>query len=342
MIFTSISGNDRPSENTPNLYSARRTGVGSECTTIAPVIISASRSTDIPGFHSKWFIDRLNQGHVVWVNPFNRRSQLVSFEKTRVIVFWTKNPEPIVRHLNEIDQKGLHYYFQYTLNDYENDGFEPNVPPIGNRIETFCRLSEKLGKERVIWRFDPLILSNSLGVGELLEKIRGVGDQIHAFTEKLVISFVDIYAYKKVQYNFRNHHIDAREFDLQNMAQLAQGLSALNQSWNLEISTCGETVDLKRYGIEHNRCIDDALMVKLFQADSRLMSFFGFRKGIFPHGDDWVHRKDKGQRKACGCSISKDIGMYGTCGHGCIYCYANRAPAKHDERVKSHFSSVDG
>ena len=146
-----------------------RTASGLECVAIAPVIISASRSTDIPGCYSKWFIDRLNQGDVVWVNPFNRRSQHVSFEKTRVIVFWTKNPDPIVRYLNEIDQKDIHYYFQYTLNDYENEGFEPNVPLIEKRIDTFYRLSEKLGKERVIWRFDPLILTHTLGVDELLE-----------------------------------------------------------------------------------------------------------------------------------------------------------------------------
>ena len=301
-----------------------RTGIGSECVAIAPVIISASRSTDIPAYHPEWFIDRLNQGHIEWVNPFNGSSQLVSFEKTRVIVFWTKNPDPLISYLDKIDQKGIHYYFQYTLNDYENEGFEPHVPLIGKRIESFCRLSEKLGKERVIWRFDPLILTCSVGVDELLEKIRGVGDQLHAFTEKLVISFVDINAYKKVQINFRNHHVDGREFDSQDMARLAQGLSALNQSWNLKISTCGETADLKRYGIMHNRCIDGALMVRLFQADTQLMSFLGYQKVDCPGSDDWTRMKDKGQRKACGCIVSKDIGRYDTCGHGCIYCYANR------------------
>jgi hypothetical protein len=301
-----------------------QTDTGSECVAIAPVIISASRSTDIPAYYPEWFIDRLNQGHVEWVNPFNGRSQLVSFEKTRVIVFWTKNPDPLISYLDEIDQKGIRYYFQYTLNDYESEGFEPNVPLIGKRMESFWRLSEKLGKERVIWRFDPLILTRSVGVDELLEKIRGVGDQIHTFTEKLVISFVDINAYKKVQINFRKHHVDGREFDSQDMARLAQGLSALNQSWNLKISTCGETADLKRYGIVHNRCIDGALMVRLFQADTQLMSFLGYQKVDYPGSDDWTRMKDKGQRKACGCIVSKDIGRYDTCDHGCIYCYANR------------------
>lgn len=312
-----------------------RTGQGLECDAVAPVIISASRSTDIPGFYSKWFIDCLNQGHVLWVNPFNRRSQYVSFEKTRVIVFWSKNPDPIFPYLNEIDRKGIHYYFQYTLNDYENEGFEPRVPGIEKRIETFCRLSEKIGKARVIWRFDPLILTDSLDVDDLLQKIINVGDQIHAFTEKLVISFVDINIYKKVQINFRNHHVNGREFDFQDMAKLANGLRMINRSWNLKVSTCGEPADLKHYGIEHNRCIDDALMVRLFHADNRLMFFLGYQKGTFPESDAWHYLKDRGQRKACGCIVSKDIGGYDTCGHGCIYCYAgrfsgnNRNPADH-------------
>ena len=300
-----------------------QTGLGSDSTAIAPIIVSASRSTDIPGCYAKWFIDCLDRGHVLWVNPFNRRTQVVSFEKTRVIVFWTKNPEPLLPFLDEIDRKGIHYYFQYTLNDYEAQRFEPHVPPIEKRIETFCRLSEQLGKARVIWRFDPLILTDTLGVDELLEKIRGVGDRLHEFTEKLVISFVDIAIYRKVRNNFRSHHVNGREFNPEQIAQLAQGLQELNRLWRLDMATCGETADLENYGITHNRCIDDALMIRLFKDDLRLMSFLGYQQGeVFP-GDKRIYLKDKGQRKACGCIVSKDIGRYDTCGHGCIYCYAN-------------------
>lgn len=299
------------------------TGAGTETAAIAPVIVSASRATDIPGFHSGWLMDAIDRGYVIWINPFNRRSQVVSFEKTRVIVFWTKNPAPLLPYLHRIDRKDIHYYFQFTLNDYECEGFEPRVPPVEERIDTFIRLSAQIGKSRVIWRFDPLILTDRLRVDGLLEKIRRLGDQLHPYTEKLVISFVDIDKYRKVRNHFRHRRIDAHEFAMRQIEQIAQGLQSLNHSWQLDIATCAETADLHRYGMLPNRCIDAALMIRLFPDDSRLMAFLGYRKGMFWGNEDRAGLKDKGQRKTCGCIVSKDIGRYDTCGHGCIYCYAN-------------------
>ena len=114
----------------------------------APVIVSASRSTDIPAFYAKWFINRLAAGYCVWYNPFNQKAMRISFNKTKVIVFWTKNPEPLIEYLPELDKRGIRYYFQFTLNDYESEGFEPNVPALEQRIETFKRLSSLIGKEK--------------------------------------------------------------------------------------------------------------------------------------------------------------------------------------------------
>ena len=96
----------------------------------APVIISASRSTDIPAYFAKWFINRLEKGYCVWYNPFNQKPSYVSFAKTKVVVFWTKNPAPMIPYLPELDKRGIHYYFQVTLNDYEKENFEPNVPKL--------------------------------------------------------------------------------------------------------------------------------------------------------------------------------------------------------------------
>ena len=131
---------------------------------ILPFVISASRSTDIPAFYSRWFMNRLEKGYVTWVNPFNRKEQYVSFEETKIIVFWTKNPQPIIPHLKELDKRGIRYYFQYTLNDYEKENLESNVPKLDIRIKTFIDLSSLIGKEKIIWRFDPLILSTAITI----------------------------------------------------------------------------------------------------------------------------------------------------------------------------------
>lgn len=296
----------------------------------APIIISASRSTDIPAFYSDWLIQRINEGYVKWKNPFNGVPLYVSFSKARLIVFWTKNPRPIIKHLGSIDEKKINYYFQYTLNDYDKEKLEPNVPNVNSRIETFIELSEKIGKSKVIWRFDPLILTDTIGVDELLRKVENIGNQLKNHTEKMVFSFADINLYKKVQNNLRKNSIKYQEFNERLMDDFAIGLQQLNKNWNFEIGTCAEKIPLEKYGIKHNKCVDDDLMIKLFSNDRVLMDFLGVEKieaDLFFNTQPQIIKKknikDKGQREFCGCVFSKDIGEYNTCLHLCEYCYAN-------------------
>lgn len=295
---------------------------------LAPVIISASRATDIPAFYSDWFINRHKEGYVKWKNPFNGVSLYVSFEKARLIVFWTKNAEPMLKHLDYLNEKQLNYYFQFTLNDYDVEKLEPRVPDVQSRIETFQHLSERIGKEKVIWRFDPLILTDKIGVDELLQKVENIGNQLKNYTTKLVFSFADIKIYKKVQNNLRNNSIPYKEFDEQTMNEFAAGLQQLNENWHFELATCAEQIDLEKYEINHNKCIDDDLMIKLFPNDKMLMDFLGHKPhslDLFPKAANSVKKlKDKGQRQFCGCIVSKDIGEYNTCPHLCEYCYANK------------------
>lgn len=315
---------------------------------IAPVIISASRATDIPAFYSEWFINRLRAGYIRWVNPFNGKTQYISFDKARVIVFWTKDARPIIPHLNEIDKKRMNYYFLFTVNDYEKEGLEPGVRELKKRIDSFKTLSEKIGNDKVIWRFDPLILTDKIAVDDLLNKVLRVGNRIAGYTNKLVISFADISNYRRVQINLKKHHINYKEFTLEAMKEMAKGLNELNKNWGLDIATCSEDVDLSRYNIKKNKCIDDNLMIKLFSQDKELMRFLGFEtkdeeseyeeislfdkdiNSIKIKTDNSQDRskklKDKGQRENCGCIMSKDIGQYDTCNHQCIYCYANGSP----------------
>ncbi len=287
-----------------------------------PVIISASRSTDIPTFYSDWFVNRWDKGYIKWINPFNQKPVYVSFEKTRVVVFWTKNPKPMFKHMDFLNERVKNFYFQYTLNDYDKEGFEEKVASVENRINTFKELSEMIGKEKVIWRYDPLILTQDIDVDELLRRVKRIGDELHNYTKKLVFSFADIGVYRKVQNNLKETHYI--EFDKNTMEEFARGLQELNREWGLELATCSELIDLKQYGITHNKCIDDDLMIELFPEDKELMDFLGVKPAnLFTTERKELKLKDKGQRKECGCIKSKDIGQYNTCPHGCNYCYAN-------------------
>ena len=317
---------------------------GRQVEAIAPIIISASRSTDIPAFYAKWFFNRLAKGYCVWYNPFNRQQKIyVSFARCKVIVFWTKNPKPILPYLHELDERGIHYYFQVTLNDYVNEGFEPNVPGVEERIKTFRELSERIGHKRVIWRFDPLILAPTITLRMLLSRIWKIGNQLKGYTDKLVFSFVDVKTYRKVQNNllketsyFTKETMSLAEANGAQRQEIVEGLAKLrdiwaSEGWNLQLATCAEEIELEKYGIEHNRCIDGELMERVFGEDKGLVYYL--HTGKLPEPDlfggipdipaNRKNLKDKGQRKACGCMVSKDIGMYDTCRHFCVYCYAN-------------------
>jgi DNA repair photolyase len=310
-----------------------------------PVIISASRSTDIPAFYSKWLINRIKKGHIVWYNPFNQQPLYVSFKNCKVIVFWTKNPKPLIPYLKDLDGLGIHYYFQYTLNNYEKESFEPKLPSLKNRINTFKELSNLIGKEKVIWRFDPIILTPELTPREILKRIWNIGNQLKGFTDKLVFSFVDIKSYRKVQRNlvkessfFSKETIEYSEPSSEQMNEIALGLMKMQEywekeGWKISLATCAEEIDLNKYNISHNRCIDGELMKKIFAEDKELVYYLNY--GVLPENNTLFGNeldkiplsaeklKDKGQRQACGCMISKDIGMYNTCSHLCTYCYAN-------------------
>lgn len=321
-----------------------------------PVIISASRSTDIPAFYAKWFFNRLAKGHCTWINPFNQQKQYISFTKCKVIVFWTKNPAPIIPYLHILDEMGIHYYFQCTLNDYVNEQLEPNLPSIEKRIETFRSLSNLIGADRIIWRFDPILLCNSISPRNILSKIWKIGNQLRGYTNKLVFSFVDIRAYRKVQNNliketslFTKDDVEYGEGSENQRQEIIDGLVRLHdiwkaEGWDLKLATCAEELELEKYGIEHNRCIDGKLMERLFNDDKELMYYLHTGELPKPNlfGDipeipaAYKNLKDKGQRKLCGCMLSKDIGMYNTCRHFCVYCYANTSKKVVIENGKKH------
>lgn len=321
---------------------------GTKLEAVAPKILSVSRATDVPAFYAEWFFRSLERGYCRWRNPFNGVDSYISFENVHFIVFWSKNPKPLIPYLPLLKEKGINCYIQYTLNDYVQEALEPGVPQLQQRIETFKRLATILGFGSVVWRFDPLILTDKISIDELLGKIERIGNQLKGFSEKLVFSFADIASYRKVSGNLKSHGINYKEWSEAEMRDLARRLADMNymNGWGYRLATCAEKINLKGYGISHNRCIDDGLIARIAWRDNELMKHLGIEicqsipdlfgqreipEGAIPLDDEHSATRtrknlDSGQRKLCGCIAAKDIGQYNTCPHGCLYCYANTSP----------------
>lgn len=327
----------------------------------APIIISASRSTDIPAFYADWFFKRLEIGYSAWTNPFNGVKSYVSYEKTRFIVFWSKNPRPLLDYLHILEERNIKCYIQFTLNDYEGEKLERGVPPLTERIETFKKLVDVLGYGSVIWRFDPLMLTDDIDIDKLLKKIENIGDQLKGYTEKLVFSYADIAVYRKVKANLERSGTPYHEWTEEQMDIFAMKLSAMNKErgWNYALATCGEKIDIAKYGVEHNRCIDGDLITRLAWKDKELMDFMKVKiqdvpvpslfgdvvipkeSILLPNNKYFIsaHKKDFGQRELCGCMSAKDIGEYNTCPHLCEYCYANTSKESALANWKRHLDN---
>jgi hypothetical protein len=266
------------------------------------MIFSASRRTDIPAFYGQWLVNRLRQGEAAVRNPVNPRQVTVfRFDAMSVdcIVFWTKNPAPFLRYLPEIDSLGYKYYFQFTLTAYRND-IERNIDKSGV-IDTFMELSSRIGKEKVLWRYDPILINERYSAAFHAESFDFLAEKLRGYTEKCVISFVDPYPFLKD--TFAALHI-AEPADGE-MEAMAQKLCEIAGKYTpaLRIAACSEKIDLGKYGVERGKCIDDELIARIT-------------------GKSLAYRKDPSQRKACGCALSRDLGTYGTCFHDCAYCYA--------------------
>lgn len=265
------------------------------------MIISASRRTDIPTYYSEWFLKRIKAGYVYVRNPMNPHqvSQInLSPEVVDGIVFWTKNSTPMLDRLVELNN--YMYYFQFTLNSYGVD-VEENIPNKSKVvIPAFQRLSDSIGPDRVIWRYDPIFLSKVYTVDYHIRYFEELAKRLSPYTKKCTISFLDLY--RNTEKNIAILAPD--ELSMERQTQLAKTIAEIAHSYGLRIDTCAEEIDLSQYGIEHAKCIDDRLFSQLLQCPLEI-------------------KKDKNQRLGCGCVESVDIGAYNTCRNGCKYCYAN-------------------
>ncbi|SHH91316.1 protein of unknown function [Caloranaerobacter azorensis DSM 13643] len=226
------------------------------------------------------------------------------------IVFWTKNPKNMIDKLLLL--KDYKYYFQFTITSYDSS-IETNVPRKKEIIETFIRLSNIIGKDRVIWRYDPILLNNKINEEYHYKYFEYSASKLYKYTNKCIISFLDMY--KKTRNNIK--YLNIKPLYKKDMIRIASGLMNICNKYNLKLETCAEEIELNDIGITHGKCIDDRLISKLWGINLKI-------------------DKDKNQRKICGCVSSIDIGAYNTCIHGCLYCYANFSEKSVKNNLKKH------
>jgi hypothetical protein len=287
------------------------------------MIISASRRTDIPAFYAEWFINRIQAGYCTVPNPFNRKQiSRVSLHPDDVdaIVFWTRNPKPIFSYLDELDQRGYRYYFQYTLLGYPRE-IDVKTPSREIALETFKKLVEHVGPEHLIWRYDPIVFSQLTSAQYHIENFAQIAENLRGYTFRSVVSIMDMYAKIRKRVAAINEQgvglvtydgSPSKRFD-----DLMTSFVHAAKDNGMQIQSCAEELDLTVYGIRPGKCVDDGY----------IRETFGIEVG---------HQKDPGQRKACGCVISKDIGIYDSCLFECQYCYATGNFGRAQDNYKQH------
>ncbi len=284
------------------------------------MIISASRRTDIPAFYAEWFMNRIREGYCTVPNPFNAKqvSRIsLSPRDVDVIVFWTRYARPILPHLQELDARGFRYYFLYTLMNNPRE-LDPKSPTHQKAIDTFCTLSNHVGREKVVWRYDPIVFSSITHADFHGAAFQRLAEALRGHTQRCIISVVDMY--RKAARRFRIlekggihiHEPQAEEFD-----RLMKTMIAAAKENKIAIQSCAEKQGNGSKRILPGKCIDDSLIQDVF-------------------GLDVTHRKDPSQRPDCGCVASRDIGMYDTCRFGCVYCYATASFERARERYGEH------
>ena len=262
------------------------------------MILNTGSRTDIPAFYSTWFYNRIKEGYVCTRNPYNpkqvRRYQ-INPDVVDILSFCTKNPAPMLERIHELD--AFRQFWFVTLTPYGKD-IDPNVPDKHLIITEIQQLSQIAGKHAVGWRYDPIFINQKYSIDYHLRAFQTICDQLQGYISFCVISFIDLYA--KTKKNFP----DVQEVSPAQQAFLAKRMSAIASAHGIPIRACCESPSLQKYGI-----ITDGCMTKqVLEAAT---------------GCQLIVPKKSAARAQCTCLLGDDIGMYNTCGHGCLYCYAN-------------------
>ncbi|MDR2573964.1 MAG: DUF1848 domain-containing protein [Desulfovibrio sp.] len=278
------------------------------------MIITASRRTDIPAFYSAWFLNRLKDGYALAPNPRNSQ-QLGRVELSpRIvdcIVFWSKNPAPMLDRFREIENLGYPFIVHFTLTPYGNE-IESGLPPKKIILKTFIELAGRIGPQRVIWRYDPIIVDGRFSAMWHAEQFAALCEILHPYAHRCVVSFVD--PYKSIAKFFRG-------VTHEEMRSVAAGLSRVADEYGIALSTCAEKIDLDEFGIGRGACVDK----------KHIEQVIGSRLDV---------KTDANQREMCLCAEAVDLGAYDTCPHGCMYCYAVSSPETAAHGLAAHRPSA--
>lgn len=263
------------------------------------MIINTGQRTDIPAFYSTWFMNRIRSGYVLVRNPYypNLVTKFILDPSViDVIGFCTKNPHPMLKYLDELNKFNM--FWHVTITAYDTD-IEPNVPSIDNVIEDFIYLSNKLGKNSVVWRYTPIIIDNKYTLDKHIETFRYIASKLHNYTNIVIFGFLDLY--DKLITN-KPELIDCSDAD---KIKLSHELLKICKEYNLSLRLCSKEKWLKEYGIDINGCM-------------RIEDFeLSINKNLI------IKDKMEARKGYCSCYLSNDIGAYNSCLHLCKYCYAN-------------------
>lgn len=275
------------------------------------MIINTGQRTDIPAFYSEWFFNRIKAGYVCVRNPYNpnRITRYTLDSKiVDILSFCTKNPQPMLARLEEIREFGQYWFV--TITGYGKD-IEPNVPNTDDVVWAFWQLSEMVGVDCVVWRYDPILLTDRYNFDYHLKRFEEIAKHLQGAVNTVVISFLDLYA--KVVRNFR----EVRMITRTEKEQLGKALIEIAQNYGMRVRTCHEGCLLERYGADCNGCMTIPIYEKAIQKRLTVPAFRPSREG-------------------CACYLSNDIGAYDTCMHLCRYCYANNQEMFVKQNYKKH------
>ncbi len=265
------------------------------------MIVSASRRTDIPAFFGDWLFRRLGDGYCLVRHPRNPqlvRKVTLTPEAVDCLVFWTKNPQPLLERLPELDRWGRPYYFLFTLTPYDRH-IEPHLPAKRELLRCFAALADRIGPDRVVWRYDPILFAGPIDSAWHIGQFSRLARQLAPHTRKCIISFLDLVPKCRSRIAGIGGYDPADSVKI----ELAGHLASIAGAYGLPVESCAEPLPLAAGGVQPCSCIDRRLIARLC-------------------GAEVAADKDKNQRRECGCLESLDIGAYDTCRHGCLYCYA--------------------